>query len=228
MARCITFQSWEEQRKRIDPYIDEPSSTSQSPNLGMSMQNEDEEPNFGELLDNPQAFYIVERLRKKRILADGRVQYKVRWMGFSRDDDTWEDEEELLKNSNLMVHEFEQPGSVLDDMRHCICMRPYRFNDGAMIQCFNCSSWFHFKCLKISLSKANTYTRYYCQACKNLDPSFKDMFFNDITYIPPSPTMASTNSSRNSDCSVIQSPLFPINTADVLDVLNSQDLNGRP
>lgn len=49
--------------------------------------------------------YVVERVLGKRIGDDGRVQYRIKWKGYSKRESTWEPEENL--NCPDLVGEFE-------------------------------------------------------------------------------------------------------------------------
>ena len=48
--------------------------------------------------------YEVEKIVKKRV-KNGKVEYKVRWKGYSKDDDTWEPIEHL-EGCMEKLHEF--------------------------------------------------------------------------------------------------------------------------
>uniref|UniRef100_A0A183EME1 Chromo domain-containing protein n=1 Tax=Gongylonema pulchrum TaxID=637853 RepID=A0A183EME1_9BILA len=56
---------------------------------------------------------IVEKILDRRII-NGRLQYKVRWFGFSEDDDTWEDFYKLDPVS-FLLDEFDDNYMDADD-----------------------------------------------------------------------------------------------------------------
>jgi len=59
------------------------------------------------------------------------------------------------------------PKKLIDskEVTYCLCRRPYRKSDGAMIGCDGpCKDWYHFKCIKIPNSFISRAT-WYCQQC---------------------------------------------------------------
>jgi len=136
------------------------------------------------LLDEPDAFYVVESLLEKRA-KHGKIEYLVKWRDWSPEWNTWEPAEELEKYCSDMVDEFNrQPQGDSDNRVYCICNRPYRFSDGAMVQCKYCLNWFHFSCLKMSIKEANDILTYYCAACSLANPSFRITRKSDSYHIP--------------------------------------------
>lgn len=150
------------------------------------------------LMQRPDAFWVIECLLDKRVRPDGGEEYLVHWEGFNHDSDTWESREELEKNATAMVHEFERiyDPVLSSDKAHCICKRPYRFEQGGMIQCYNCIEWFHFKCLRMSIAEANSYRRFYCLACRIHRPFLKNQFFEELLEVRK-PSFFSSDSSRS-------------------------------
>jgi hypothetical protein len=53
--------------------------------------------------------YIISKIIKKRNYK-GKVQYLVHWKGYSNDDDSWMDEDELMKDIPKMVKAFNKKG----------------------------------------------------------------------------------------------------------------------
>lgn len=51
--------------------------------------------------------FVVEAIKKKDIDRHGKVFYKVRWRGYSREHDTWEPEEQL-QNAKIAIAEYER------------------------------------------------------------------------------------------------------------------------
>ena len=47
---------------------------------------------------------VAKKGAKKKLVP--RREYKVRWLGYSPADDTWETEDELLQNANAAVVEY--------------------------------------------------------------------------------------------------------------------------
>lgn len=125
---------------------------------------------YEDLLKKPKAFWVVESLLDKRTCL-GRQEYLVHWEGFSHAWDTWEPRSELEKNAKAMVYEFERINDPDCDMiaTHCICQKPYRFKDGAMIQCDECKGWYHFRCINMTIKDANKRHEYRCRGCRKRD-----------------------------------------------------------
>ena len=123
-------------------------------------------------------FYVVEKLLDRRHNQDtGREEYLVRWQNYPPEWDSWEPRTELERNALDMVNEFDRTSTsqFQDFQLHCICRQPYRFDQGGMIQCFHCHTWYHFKCLHMDMEEANSYAKYYCHECKRMNPGFKSM-----------------------------------------------------
>ncbi|CAA2991133.1 Hypothetical predicted protein, partial [Olea europaea subsp. europaea] len=47
--------------------------------------------------------FEVEKVITHRRLANGTVEYKVRWKGYTKDDDTWENEDNLSASADLIA-----------------------------------------------------------------------------------------------------------------------------
>ena len=135
-----------------------------------------------ELMEKPSAFWVIESLIDKRTNYRGKEEYLVHWEGFNHDSDTWELREELEINAKAMVNEYErlQDPVLSSDSVHCICRRPYRFEQGGMIQCNNCIGWYHFKCIKMSIAEANSYQRFYCIACRTRNTFLRNQFKEEL------------------------------------------------
>ena len=56
--------------------------------------------------------YEVEKIVNKRIKSDGRVQYLIKWKGFSDKDNTWEPQE-YLKDCEEKINEFQKVSKKL-------------------------------------------------------------------------------------------------------------------
>lgn len=129
-------------------------------------------------------FFVIEKLLDKRYNKHGYEEYLVRWQNYSPDWDSWEPRHEIERNSLDMVLEYNRihRGDEADDdsmTLHCICRKPYRFEDGGMIQCYNCYSWFHFSCLEMNMEEANLYAKYYCDDCRRINSTLKNMIKPD-------------------------------------------------
>lgn len=121
-------------------------------------------------------FYVIEKLLNKRFNPDTRQEeYLVRWQNYPPEWDSWEPRTELERNSMDMILAFNKTPNEADETLHCTCRKPYRFDDGGMIQCFNCLEWFHFKCLSIDMEEANSYAKYYCISCRASNSYFKNV-----------------------------------------------------
>lgn len=127
-------------------------------------------------------FYVIEKLLSKRIAQDGSEQFLVRWKGYSSDWDSWEPRSGIESNSHYLILQFEKNNNnknkdTGDDILHCLCRKPYRVEDGAMIQCNNCFRWFHFDCIDLTIRVANILLCYYCDDCREIDYNrFKILF----------------------------------------------------
>lgn len=134
------------------------------------------------LIDDPETKWIVEKILKKELNEDGKEGYWVRWEGFSEEWDTWEPRDELERNAKALVAQFENLNDPdLDTAdQHCICRKPYRPEDGAMIQCYYCLTWFHFKCLEIDVVKANNFIKFYCEGCEQRNPYANTKYKNIV------------------------------------------------
>lgn len=125
-------------------------------------------------------FYVIEQLLDKRYTANGGEEYLVRWQNYNSDWDSWEPRKEIERNALAMINEYNRfhncPNFDADpNQLHCICQRPYKFEDGGMIQCFYCLEWYHFACLQMNMEEANSYAKYYCSDCKRSNPRLKCM-----------------------------------------------------
>ena len=54
--------------------------------------------------------YVVEKILDSRIFK-GKKQYKIKWMGYSNNESTWEPEQNL-KTCMKMVNEFEKQNAI--------------------------------------------------------------------------------------------------------------------
>lgn len=134
-------------------------------------------------------FYVVEKILAKRPDDKGNMEYLVRWQNYPPQWDTWEPFDELKNNCIDMINEFngiiDPNRSTREDLSHCICKEPYRFDSGGMIQCYQCNTWFHFRCLKMNMEQANAYARYFCEPCLAKNPQFKNLIKSDRQYLFP-------------------------------------------
>lgn len=124
-------------------------------------------------------FFVIEKLLAKRRNTEmGYDEYLVRWANYPPDWDSWEPVTELEVNSSDLIDEFNKAGGRNPNREelHCICRRPYIFDQGGMIQCFNCLAWYHFNCLKMDMELANSFARYYCDGCRTNNPTFENKF----------------------------------------------------
>lgn len=124
-------------------------------------------------------FFVIEKLLDKRYNHEFCYhEYLVRWQNYPPDWDSWEPAHELERNSLDLINEFNKIGRDDQEYRelHCTCRRPYRFDQGGMIQCFNCLTWFHFSCLGMNMEEANSFAKYYCDDCRLKNPTFKNMY----------------------------------------------------
>ena len=121
-------------------------------------------------------FYVIERLLDKRYV-NGREEYLVRWQNYPPEWDSWEPRVELDRNSKDLVDEYNRPRDTYgdDDELHCICRRPYRFEQGGMIQCFNCRVWYHFSCMAMNMAQANAFAKWNCSDCVQANPILKNL-----------------------------------------------------
>lgn len=121
-------------------------------------------------------FYVIEKILNKRFVDD-REEYLVRWQNYPPEWDSWEPRIELERNALDMINEYNrirEPDEAQDKL-HCICKRPYRFDQGGMIQCNNCLEWFHFKCLAMNMAEANAYAKWNCHDCFRANPNLKNL-----------------------------------------------------
>lgn len=130
------------------------------------------------LLSDPESFYVVERLLDRSYTKDGKEEYLVKWRDWSPSWNSWEPVEELQKGCKDMIDEYNRNSRTSPDAfrQFCVCRKPYRFDDGAMIQCRYCLNWFHFSCLGITLVEANKYQTYYCDNCREANPNLRNVF----------------------------------------------------
>lgn len=119
-------------------------------------------------------FYVVEKLLDKRIGPNGLKEYLVKWQNYPSEYDSWEPESELQINCKVMLDDFNKVLNVESEEVHCICKRTYRFDQGGMIQCFLCLTWYHFNCLGINMEEANSFARYHCPSCIEKNPNLKN------------------------------------------------------
>lgn len=124
--------------------------------------------------EDEERFFVVEKLLKKRIYK-GREEYLVRWLNYPPEEDTWEPRSELEVNSIDLIIDFnKEPPREETNRLHCICHKTYKFDQGGMIQCFNCLTWYHFSCIKMNMEEANSFARYYCVDCRKINPKLKN------------------------------------------------------
>lgn len=127
--------------------------------------------------DEKERFFVIEKLLDRRInQSDGQEEFLVRWLNYTKDWDTWEPRAEVERNASDMVKNFNRQDRPCDNDLHCICHRPYKFDQGGMIQCFNCYTWFHFKCIEMNMEQANLCLRYYCTNCMKADGHLKILY----------------------------------------------------
>lgn len=121
---------------------------------------------IGDDEDEPDRFFIVDKILKKRQDREGNVEYLVRWQNYPPSYDSWEPRSELQQNSLAMINEFEGVPDNETTELNCICRMPYTARSGGMIQCFTCSEWYHFSCLNMNMVEANSYARWHCEGCR--------------------------------------------------------------
>lgn len=61
----------------------------------------------------PEKYYRVEKILDKQIMPDGQVNYLVKWIGFSDQDNSWESKKNLHCRKLIKQFEAEHHGSVL-------------------------------------------------------------------------------------------------------------------
>lgn len=134
-------------------------------------------PSFYPEPEDSNRFFVIEKLLEKRFNNElNRIEYLVRWKNYPPSEDSWEPVDELSINASAMVKEFESGQVQLDtndSQLHCLCRRPYDFRDGGMVQCSNCFIWYHFNCIKMNMEDANSYLRFYCKPCRQINPILK-------------------------------------------------------
>lgn len=54
-----------------------------------------------------QEYYVIEKIVGKKTIK-GKVYYRIRWHGFTPDDDTWEPREQLLKDAPSVVNRYDK------------------------------------------------------------------------------------------------------------------------
>lgn len=118
---------------------------------------------------------MIEKLlrRRKKPGGGGGEEYLVRWKNYPPSEDSWEPREELERNSIDLINEFNriERDPYEQAELHCLCLRPYKFDQGGMIQCNQCCIWYHFTCLGINMEQANLLAAFYCPECKKKNPS---------------------------------------------------------
>lgn len=117
--------------------------------------------------------YVIDKLLDKRI-SSGKEEYLVSWKNYSEEYNTWESRDEIEKNALDLVKEFNGESNEEDQNLYCICKRKYQLNQGAMIQCFTCSNWYHFDCLGLNMEEVNSYAKYHCNDCRSIDPALEN------------------------------------------------------
>lgn len=127
--------------------------------------------------DDSDRFFVIEKFLDKRFNQEqNQHEYLVRWLNYPPEWDSWEPEIELERNSRDLLDTFNNIKREEDEYNqtHCICHKPYRFDEGGMIQCQCCLVWFHFKCLNLNMEEANSLECYFCDPCRQLNPSLKN------------------------------------------------------
>jgi hypothetical protein len=64
-----------------------------------------------DIVQNADEEYIVEKVIKGRYLPDGSVEYLIHWQGYSKEDRTWEPEQNL--NQHLRSYLVQNPVQML-------------------------------------------------------------------------------------------------------------------
>jgi len=99
--------------------------------------------------------------------------------GFLKDAKTWvtnvrkatqkssgsrEEHQELLNTAKTIPLDLTEYSSALDQATqlYCVCRRP--FSD-IMVECSDCSNWYHIKCINVTPSNARRIGRYVCPKC---------------------------------------------------------------
>lgn len=135
------------------------------------------EPPSSSQEDEEDRFFVMEKLLDRRLnKRTGKEEFLVRWQNYSPEHDTWEPRAEIERNAMDMVRNFSRQDKACDNDQHCICRRPYKFDQGGMIQCFSCYIWYHFSCIKMNLDEANHCLRYYCDKCREKDSTFRILY----------------------------------------------------
>lgn len=135
------------------------------------------EPPDTSVEEEKERFFVIEKLLDRRINdVTGQEEFLVRWLNYNEDWDTWEPRGEVERNSSDMIKNFDRQDRHSDNDLHCICQKPYKFDQGGMIQCFNCYTWFHFSCIEMNMEQANLCLRYYCASCIRMDARLKTIY----------------------------------------------------
>ena len=77
--------------------------------------------------------YEIEKITDKRINLNGKIEYKIKWLGYSDTESSWEPADQLY-NAKEAIEEYEKGNQFIKKENNCVCEKKEKFLDKVLIE----------------------------------------------------------------------------------------------